>query len=101
MKRLLGTSVWIAVMALIVCLAPSLRAQSAPFSSTGGVMGVPSALLPIIPLQLTNRPAAVALHTSISARVPLPEGGSPFTYLGLSVLVCIGAIVYRRRTTPH
>ena len=82
-------------------------------------MEVSSALLPIIPVQLTNPPAAVALllDTSDGKRSggisgggcgnrpkekckTVPEGGSPFSYLGLAGLVCIAAIVYRRRTTP-
>jgi len=28
---------------------------------------------------------------------PMPEGGSPFSYLGLAGLLCVGAIVYSRR----
>lgn len=88
-------------------------------------MGVSSALLPIIPAQLTNQPATVAILLGTSTDKhrgggggggngggggcgngpkencrSVPEGGSPFTYLGLAGLVCIGAIVYSRRTVP-
>ena len=79
-------------------------------------MEISIALLPIFPLQLTNQPAAMVLFldTSDGKRgggggcrnwpkekcKTVPEGGSPFTYLGLAGLVCTAAIVYWRRTTP-
>jgi|HubBroStandDraft_5_1064220.scaffolds.fasta_scaffold28259_2 hypothetical protein len=101
MKKLRNFPGWVAVIALVVCLAPS------SFGLTAKATGTTT--------RFASLPATATLTAVTSLYEPLesdrrkkkdrggntnmPEGGSALVYLGLAGLVCMGAVAlaYRRK----
>lgn len=111
MSALGRSSGWIAaVVALVICVAPSSFGQSARWPTTSSSLAGFAPWVSAIPGELTLQPTPLALISEPlqydakkkkkgggGSGQPVPEGGSPFIYVGLAGLVCLGAVFLRHR----
>ncbi len=103
MSRLVCSPRWIAVAALVVCLASTSFGQSAHGSKTGAswassvvraTFTLPATILSAEPLKYTSEDHR---KKKKGGGTTVPEGGSSYAYLGLAALVCLSAIWLSRR----
>lgn len=101
---------WIAVVALLICLAPGSSGQSSRSSRTSHGLAGSVPWVAAVPAGLTLQRTSLALISEPllsdakkkkkgggGGGVEMPEGGSPFTYLGLAAFVCLGAVFLHQR----
>lgn len=106
MKLLAISSTWAVVLALALCLAPKSYGQH--MLASEGRIGGSGQAVGTFPLAVTLRPATAVLNSQLfefdkkkkkygGGSNAVPEGGSPFTYLGIAGSVGLGTLLLSRR----
>jgi hypothetical protein len=106
MKLLAISSTWAVVLALALCLAPKSYGQH--MLASEGRIGGSGQAEGTFPLAVTLRPATAVLNSQLfefdkkkkkdgGGSKAVPEGGSPFTYLGIAGSVGLGTLLLTRR----
>jgi len=107
MKPFAISSTWAVVLTLALCLAPKSYGQH--MLASEGRIGGSGQAVGIFPLAVTLRPATAVLNSQLfefdkkkkkkygGGSNAVPEGGSPFTYLGIAGSVGLGTLLLSRR----